>query len=305
VKLAIHAESSNLRCAPAGAFAEAKGCTAASPLPRGAGAVVLTALRPARWTSCSSARTVRPIAAESSNLRCAPAGAFAEAKGFEPLVGCPTAVFKTAAFDHSATLPRAEMAEFTPLVKGLAALQRSTAPLQPRWPKPLPALRLRRSPLRGAVVLAALCLTSCRVQSPGLRAPRLDHSATLPRAEMAEFTPLVKGLAALQRSTAPLQPRWPKPLPALRLRRSPLRGAVVLAALCLTLPAPLPKSRAVEPGPGRRLAAGIALLATSNAFDVDTPIALAIAVRLAFVVEPLTRIGVLGITNRVDGGGAV
>ena len=37
--------------------------------------------------------------------------AFAEAKGFEPLVGCPTPVFKTGAFDHSATLPRAEMAE--------------------------------------------------------------------------------------------------------------------------------------------------------------------------------------------------
>lgn len=30
---------------------------------------------------------------------------FAEAKGFEPPVGCPTAVFKTAAFDHSATPP--------------------------------------------------------------------------------------------------------------------------------------------------------------------------------------------------------
>jgi hypothetical protein len=29
----------------------------------------------------------------------------AEEKGFEPLVGCPTAVFKTAAFDHSATPP--------------------------------------------------------------------------------------------------------------------------------------------------------------------------------------------------------
>lgn len=29
----------------------------------------------------------------------------AEARGFEPLVPCGTAVFKTAAFNHSATLP--------------------------------------------------------------------------------------------------------------------------------------------------------------------------------------------------------
>jgi hypothetical protein len=47
------------------------------------------------------------------------ANLLAEAKGFEPLVGCPTAVFKTAAFDHSATLPRAEMAESCCQVKGL------------------------------------------------------------------------------------------------------------------------------------------------------------------------------------------
>ena len=29
----------------------------------------------------------------------------AEAVGFEPTVGCPTTVFKTVAFDHSATPP--------------------------------------------------------------------------------------------------------------------------------------------------------------------------------------------------------
>lgn len=32
-------------------------------------------------------------------------GVLAEGVGFEPTVSCPTAVFKTAAFNHSATLP--------------------------------------------------------------------------------------------------------------------------------------------------------------------------------------------------------
>jgi hypothetical protein len=32
----------------------------------------------------------------------------AEEVGFEPTVGCPTAVFKTAAIGHSATLPHEE-----------------------------------------------------------------------------------------------------------------------------------------------------------------------------------------------------
>ena len=30
----------------------------------------------------------------------------AEGQGFEPWVGCPTLIFKTSAFDHSATPPR-------------------------------------------------------------------------------------------------------------------------------------------------------------------------------------------------------
>ena len=32
-------------------------------------------------------------------------GDMAERVGFEPTVGCPTLVFKTSAFDHSATSP--------------------------------------------------------------------------------------------------------------------------------------------------------------------------------------------------------
>lgn len=54
-------------------------------------------------------------ASPSSSLRYGEG--LAEAEGFEPPVGCPTAVFKTAAFDHSATLPRAEMAEIAGKVK--------------------------------------------------------------------------------------------------------------------------------------------------------------------------------------------
>src|SRR5690606_11903569 len=50
------------------------------------------------------------------------ASRLAEAKGFEPLVGCPTPVFKTGAFDHSATLPRAQMAEFSIPVKLASSL---------------------------------------------------------------------------------------------------------------------------------------------------------------------------------------
>ena len=45
----------------------------------------------------------------SSMLRrwsCPHHGRVAEARGFEPLVTCATAVFKTAAFGHSATPPR-------------------------------------------------------------------------------------------------------------------------------------------------------------------------------------------------------
>ncbi len=45
-------------------------------------------------------------------------GFFAEAKGFEPLEACTSLVFKTSAFDHSATPPRAELPEITQLVKG-------------------------------------------------------------------------------------------------------------------------------------------------------------------------------------------
>ena len=37
----------------------------------------------------------------------------AEREGFEPPVGCPTTVFKTAAFDHSATSPRVVAAHHT------------------------------------------------------------------------------------------------------------------------------------------------------------------------------------------------
>lgn len=35
----------------------------------------------------------------------------AEREGFEPPVGCPTTVFKTAAFDRSATSPRVSITE--------------------------------------------------------------------------------------------------------------------------------------------------------------------------------------------------
>ena len=42
------------------------------------------------------------ILAERSLRR---AGLMAERVGFEPTVGCPTPVFKTGAFDHSATSP--------------------------------------------------------------------------------------------------------------------------------------------------------------------------------------------------------
>jgi hypothetical protein len=41
----------------------------------------------------------------------------AETKGFEPLVPDGTAVFKTAAFDHSATSPRGDLAETGEAVK--------------------------------------------------------------------------------------------------------------------------------------------------------------------------------------------
>ena len=37
--------------------------------------------------------------------RSAGLGKMAEGVGFEPTVGCPTPVFKTGAFDHSATPP--------------------------------------------------------------------------------------------------------------------------------------------------------------------------------------------------------
>jgi hypothetical protein len=46
-------------------------------------------------------------------------GAAAEEEGFEPPVACTTAVFKTAAFDHSATPPKG----FQPTTKDAAALQ--------------------------------------------------------------------------------------------------------------------------------------------------------------------------------------
>lgn len=48
----------------------------------------------------------------------------AEAKGFEPLVPDGTAVFKTAAFDHSATPPRGLLARRWVVVKGHGGTQR-------------------------------------------------------------------------------------------------------------------------------------------------------------------------------------
>ena len=50
---------------------------------------------------------LRAVVIETSLIPHASARFLAEEKGFEPLVGCPTAVFKTAALDHSATPPDA------------------------------------------------------------------------------------------------------------------------------------------------------------------------------------------------------
>lgn len=52
-------------------------------------------------------------------------GSVAEGVGFEPTDGCPSAVFKTAAIDHSATLPRSGIATATiacPAIKWRGAL---------------------------------------------------------------------------------------------------------------------------------------------------------------------------------------
>lgn len=54
------------------------------------------------------------------------AGLLAETKGFEPLVPDGTAVFKTAAFDHSATSPRGDVAENVGWVKPLDGKARAT-----------------------------------------------------------------------------------------------------------------------------------------------------------------------------------
>src|SRR5690606_32681392 len=86
--------------------------------------------------------------------------AFAEAKGFEPLVGCPTPVFKTGAFDHSATLPRAQMAEFSTPVKHAQALHALEGIRRATKPEGVPRARTQRSsPLR----LANVCGQSIRL----------------------------------------------------------------------------------------------------------------------------------------------
>ena len=41
------------------------------------------------------------------------AGRLAEREGFEPPDGCPSTVFKTAAFDHSATSPDGDVSYIT------------------------------------------------------------------------------------------------------------------------------------------------------------------------------------------------
>src|SRR5690606_28945042 len=111
-----------------GASAEAKGLTA-----RGASRSPLWRGRLSQWTA-SSCADFGPLRHRLRALRVEPygykpslnaeapspigSGASAEAKGFEPLEACTSPVFKTGAFDHSATLPRADVAEIFRLVKG-------------------------------------------------------------------------------------------------------------------------------------------------------------------------------------------
>src|SRR5690606_32410224 len=74
------------------------------------------------------------------DARAAPRCALAEAERFELPVACATAVFKTAAFDHSATPPWMEIVEGSEVSKGSGFETRSGA-------KPLPSTTRPR--LRG------------------------------------------------------------------------------------------------------------------------------------------------------------